>query len=177
MCHPDDERGAVGAQKGSFGRFHRLMEAPRKKKINGSAGYRSGGDRRQEHDLHIFKKSDPGRRSQIDIGRISDDKRHAPGISGNKFGREVGDRVDPGGGAEIADERRKRQNDDIIGSKDRQHRNGQIEQPEEFSPAVSRIPEHPGGQIPEKSHFVEINREQGHADKQHENFERIDRAV
>ena len=128
----------------------------------------------QQHYGNIAEKAHVCRRGEVDIRRVADDERHAPGVRGNEFAYEVGDWVDLRIPCEIADERREREHDDVVGGEHRQHGYKRIEQGEQ--PELARVLplKHGGGQVAEEACAIEKDGDQRHRKEQHEDLERVD---
>ena len=113
-----------------------------------------GGEARkqrgQQHHGSVSEEGTVCRRRKVDVRGVADHERHAPGVCGDKFAYKVRDGVNFGIPREIADERCKREHDDVVGGKYRQHGYKRIEQHEQPQLVCILELQHGDGQMAEE---------------------------
>ena len=118
-----------------------------------------GGEARkqrgQQHHSSVSEEGNVCRRRKVDVRGVADHERHAPGVCGDKFAYKVRDGVNFGIPREIADERCKREHDDVVGGKYRQHGYKRIEQHEQPQLVCILALQHGDGQMAEESCAVQ----------------------
>ena len=89
-------------------------------------------ERGQDAHFEIGDKIHAERGREVDVGGVADDERHAPCVGGDKFGGQIGGRVDLCVFGEIADEGGEGEDDDVVGSKDGEEGDEGVERKKEL---------------------------------------------
>lgn len=106
---------------------------------------------RKSHNRGISGEIDSRARSEKNIRGIADNKRHTPRICRNKFPDKIRQRINSGVFCKVTDKRRKSKHDNIVGSNNRQHRNGKIKNGKQSYAVMSRVFKRRRGKITEKN--------------------------